>query len=240
MLNQFAYEYDPRPDLWTVICDFDGTISDFDVTDALLDKFALPQWRLIEERWKAGKISARECMAQQVRLLRMTEDELTSFLATVKLDPDFQHFVMDCRLQAIPLQIVSDGLDVVIRRILSYHGLENIPIITNKLLVSGLQSYELGFPYAHPACSGGNGTCKCAIATRSKRRVLLIGDGASDFCLTRKADFVFAKNDLRRYCTQHNISHLGFSGFSEVRTLLRGLLNADYATHASASHWAMT
>src|SRR5262245_12565255 len=58
-----------------VFVDFDGTIASLDTTDLLLERFAAPQWRQIEEDWKAGLIGSRECLVRQIDLVRATSVE---------------------------------------------------------------------------------------------------------------------------------------------------------------------
>jgi len=217
---------------WSVICDFDGTIATVDVTDELLTRFALPEWQTIEAQWKAGEISARECMAQQIALLRVSRTELYAHLAHIHIDPGFREFVADCRGRQLPMQVVSDGIDRVIRRVLLRNGFGEISIAANRLIHTGRDTYELQFPNAKPGCSAGSGTCKCAVAAQAKpRRVLLIGDGTSDFCLARNADFVFAKAKLRTYCEQQGIAHRAFDTFSDIRYLLSELLDHPHHHH---------
>jgi len=55
---------------WRVLCDFDGTIALEDVTDSILERFALDGWQDVETEWKNGQIGSRECMAKQVALIR--------------------------------------------------------------------------------------------------------------------------------------------------------------------------
>ena len=43
-----------------LILDFDGTVTDVDVGDAVCDRFAPPQWKLIDERWTRREISLPE------------------------------------------------------------------------------------------------------------------------------------------------------------------------------------
>lgn len=215
----------PPSDSWAVVCDFDGTMCDVDVTDALLGRFALPAWLDIERRWQMGEMSARQCMQEQVRLLRAAPEELGAFLETIEIDPGFRDFAAFCRKRGLPLSIASDGLDAVICRILSRHGLEDIPVMANRLRSTGPRTYELDFPHASLACVSGHGVCKCALASQARRRVLLVGDGASDFCLARRADFVLAKKSLIRHCESLGIAHRGFSRFAEAPALLAELLD---------------
>ena len=50
---------------WRVFCDFDGTIALEDVTDSILERFALDGWQDIELQRKNGRIGSRECMANR-------------------------------------------------------------------------------------------------------------------------------------------------------------------------------
>ncbi|HOV58995.1 MAG TPA: hypothetical protein PLN91_14045, partial [Rhodanobacteraceae bacterium] len=54
---------------WTILCDFDGTISHDDATDVLLERHARTGWQALEADWKANRIGSRACMAGQVALL---------------------------------------------------------------------------------------------------------------------------------------------------------------------------
>ncbi|SEQ31131.1 Haloacid Dehalogenase superfamily, subfamily IB, phosphoserine phosphatase-like/2,3-diketo-5-methylthio-1-phosphopentane phosphatase [Solimonas aquatica] len=211
---------------WSVICDFDGTIATIDVTDELLARFAAPEWRALEQQWQDGAISARDCMAAQVRLLRAARADLYAQLTRVHLDPGFAGFVAECHSRALPLSIVSDGLDLAIRRVLAHHRLPRLPIYANRLLATDREHYRLEFPHARPGCSAGSGVCKCAVAqAQGANRVLLIGDGRSDFCLAARADFVFAKGRLAEHCEQRQIPHRRFLQFSQLHYLLSELLD---------------
>lgn len=208
---------------WQVVCDFDGTIAVEDVTDRLLEQFASARWRDIEDDWRAGRIGSRECMALQIALLDCGLAEIERFAAALPIDPDFMAFVRDCAGLGLPLSIVSDGLDVAIRAILARHGLHDIPVFSNRLC-AGPTALFLEFPHGDTACKAGSGTCKCKVsadAGTARRRTLLIGDGASDFCLAGRADFVLAKDRLLEHCRDHHLPHRPYAGFADVRRLLK-------------------
>ena len=71
------------------IIDFDGTVAPTDTVDALLEKFAGPDWLRIEQDWVEGKINSRQCMAAQLALISAGELTLRSFLERVMIDPAF-------------------------------------------------------------------------------------------------------------------------------------------------------
>jgi len=212
---------------WTILCDFDGTVTVEDTTDTLLERFGRLGWEALEDDWRAGRINSHDCMAGQVALLDMTHDEFDAHLAERALDPQFADFVDAAKARDVPLEILSDGLDYVIHNILRRAGLDSLPVVSNRLQQVAEREWTLQFPNANTTCRVASGTCKCARASRAqnaRRRVLLIGDGASDFCVAESADFVFAKGKLIAHCIAKRIPHAAIHGFADALTLLPALL----------------
>lgn len=233
---------------WTVLCDFDGTIALEDVTDSLLLRFGRPGWDALEAEWRDGRIGSRACMKGQVALLECSSDELLDHLASIRIDDMFPAFVAAVEQRGWPLVVVSDGLDIVISAILQRHGLGRLTVIANRLLATGPRSWRLDFPHAHPNCTSASGTCKCAWAQaplaacsstagplpkasyRGARRgaypmsrVLMIGDGASDFCVAARADLNFARKRLLEHCLDHSLPHRPVADFGQALSLLPAL-----------------
>ena len=111
---------------WLVVCDFDGTISQDDVTDSLMLRFARPGWQELEAQWEAGRIGSRACMAGQVALLDCTKEELDAHVAGLPIDPGFRSFVEGVSAGGASLTIASDGLDVAIAAMLARAGLAHL------------------------------------------------------------------------------------------------------------------
>ncbi|MCB4771936.1 HAD-IB family phosphatase [Ancylobacter sp. Lp-2] len=211
--------------------DFDGTICPIDTTDFLLESFAEPEWRGIEDRWQAGEISSRECLAAQVALIRASEEEVRRALSTITLDPDVPRFVAAARRYGADVSVVSDGFDVSILPLLAAAGLD-LPVTCNRMAPVGGNRWAASFSNGNEGC--GSGTCKCA-ATDGKRQLVLIGDGRSDFCLARRADFVFAKGSLAAYCAEESLPHLAVSGFADVLAFLPVLISEMSPTLPAAT-----
>ncbi|MEO8216947.1 MAG: MtnX-like HAD-IB family phosphatase [Acidobacteriota bacterium] len=203
--------------------DFDGTIAPTDTVDALLERFAHPDWQRIEEQWVRGEIDSRQCMAAEIALVDAGEDVLEAFLRTVPIDESFARFVHYVK-QFAEVVVISDGLDYPIIYALHGAGL-SIPLFANRLTFR-TRGLGITFPYADAACLIGSGVCKCAaVRTMNAGRGLptvLIGDGRSDFCIARCADYVFAKGTLRTFCEAESINHSPFDTFDDVLTVVRG------------------
>ena len=217
---------------WTILCDFDGTVAVDDTTDTLLETFGRQGWEILERDWRAGRINSHDCMAGQVALLDMNRAELDAHLAQRAIDPDFPEFVRRVHANGIHVEILSDGLDYAIRTILARYALDWLPITSNRLQSVSAREWRLEFPNASSGCRVASGTCKCVRAQRAqstRQRVLLVGDGASDFCVAEAADFVFAKGKLIAHCAAKNIAHAPIENFADALALLPALVSGKLA-----------
>ena len=211
---------------WHIFCDFDGTVSTVDVSDSLLEAFALPEWQDIESEWKAGLIGSLECMRRQVELMRCSRPALDAHLQQIGIDPAFPAFVAHCEDAHLPLYILSDGIDYAIQAILDRHRLGHLPVFANRLPFRGPDRYALAFPHARKGCPVAAGTCKCQLMDGQRSEddsTLLIGDGASDFCAAMDADLVLAKASLRKFCRDKGVQHREFNDFRDVLEIVKKL-----------------
>ena len=230
-----------------IYCDFDGTVTQGDVTDVLLSELADASWRLIEAEWEQGLIGSRECLARQIPLIRGGWNAIEACLARITLDLSFPPFVAWCHAQGVPVRIVSDGLDRVIEVLLARAGVRVDAVYANHLVESASGELSLMFPYPsrQSACSAG--LCKCdrlAQTTDAPLRIV-IGDGRSDWCWAARADRVFAKSQLLAYCLTQGVPCTTFASFREIqrelvlmldrRALPRLLRFAGRATRVAAN-----
>src|SRR5882672_3580980 len=131
-----------------VLVDFDGTIVHQDATDLILERFALPEWREVEQEWVAGRIGSRECLARQVDLVRASAAEMDGLIESIEIDPAFSTFTALCRELGYSVVVGSDGLDRVIAAILSRAGIE-VPYASNRLVQTGVDRWRVEFPHFH-------------------------------------------------------------------------------------------
>lgn len=216
-----------------IYVDFDATISLYDTTDLLLQRFADPAWVGVEAAWERGEIGSRECMLRQVDLMRVAPDALDAFLAEIELDPHFPDFVRLCGALGASVTVVSDGLDRSVQAALRRYGLD-IAAVANRLEWCGGERWKLSFPFAAEDCRSLAGHCKCRSLENGRELRVLVGDGRSDFCAAREADMVFAKSTLLTHCRAQGLAHTAFSDFAELSELFANWLATDIRTFATS------
>ena len=118
------------------------------------------------------------------------------------------------------MTVVSDGLDFYIVPFLEQHG-TSADFRSNRLEVSD-HGWKLSFPYHNDDC-GGCGNCKSSHVDAARQQgkfVIYVGDGLSDRCAASRADLVFAKGDLRKYCEEQGIPYREFDHLGDVAEYL--------------------
>jgi len=209
-----------------VICDFDGTISKNDTFDQLLERYADPIWQDIESDWLKGKIGTGECMRKQMSLVNVEKADLDNWLSHIQIDKNFIKFVKFCKNVGIEVSIASDGVDYLIKNILRHYDLDFIKFSSNKLIFKQDGKYELDFPKKSSLCDSGSMVCKCSVAQQEKKnkKIIYIGDGHSDFCVSQHVDLVIAKSSLLAHCIKNNLPNYPFYDFSDVQNIIIDLM----------------
>jgi 2,3-diketo-5-methylthio-1-phosphopentane phosphatase len=205
------------------IVDFDGTLSKGDTVDAMLERFADDRWQTLENDWLDGKITAVECMRQQLELVVADRVTLENFFRSIQVDQTFIPFYQHISAFS-KVAIVSDGLDHAIEVATQNAAMPKLPIFANKLNFTD-NGVAISYPLKNPDCKAGNGVCKCQVAENLAVDVagptILIGDGKSDYCLAKHADKVFAKGKLVTYCEKENIPYTPFETFAEILAIVK-------------------
>ena len=203
-----------------IVSDFDGTITERDGLYTFIKEYAKGDWEKIEQDWADGKISSKECLIEEFKLVPdLSEELIAGFVKTICIDEYFKDFYLKISEQNIDFCIVSDGIDYFINKIFEQYNIKNIKIISNHGEFKN-GKFEFSFPNNSKNCINNLGTCKCNIVKEMKnlyKKVIFIGDGVSDYCVADKADYLFAKSSLIKYCEKNHIRHSKFNNFSEIK-----------------------
>lgn len=214
-----------------IFSDFDGTITNVDVTDLVLTQLAHPSWRAIEQEWARGLIGSRECLERQMALVEASRGDLNALVDSISIDPGFPRFSRYLLSRKIPFYVLSDGFDYIIRRVLRRSVLKRRLRNGGDLFASGLKvsgrRVLTTFPFSGPPCEHDCATCKATIIRRLRRDhapVIFIGDGLSDRFAAEASDLVFAKRGLMAYCREKSIPCRVFETFADVENAIKGLV----------------
>jgi 2-hydroxy-3-keto-5-methylthiopentenyl-1-phosphate phosphatase len=203
-----------------VFLDYDGTISTQDTGVALLERFAPPAWRDIDDEYVRGEIGSRICLLDEWDLLPKDEVQLRAAAAEVPLDPGVDGLVTALRAAGAEVAVVSDGFGFYVHERLAHLAL---PIVTNDV---DWTSGALEFPNADRCCACSScGTCKQAPIKDAKHRgrtTVMVGDGASDQKAALLADVLFAKDGLARWCDRAGVAYHPFTTLADVHAVLIG------------------
>lgn len=201
------------------VSDFDGTITKKDSLYHFFDEYASELWLDVEQQWKDGKISSKECLIKEFELVKNLDEELIEkYIETIETDNYFLEFTNFCKEKNIDFLIASDGVDYFINKILKRLNIPKVKLITNHgEFKEG--KFSLSFPNDFKDCENNSGTCKCKVVWDLKKKydkIIYIGDGTSDFCVSKNADFLFAKSGLIEYCKANKIKYKPFNDFSDI------------------------
>ena len=206
-----------------IVSDFDGTITKTDTLSKFLEDYADPKWLDIENDWREGKFGSQECLVKQFALVpNLTPELIDNFLDTMEIDEGFIPFALRAKKNGIPIVILSDGLDYFINKILEKNKIDFVNVITNHAYFGGKYNTDfiIEFPNDSKHCSNNAGTCKCKVVKnliKRYKKVVYIGDGASDFCVSKEPDIVYAKSGLAEYCKRNNLKHIEFKNYSDIK-----------------------
>ena len=209
-----------------IYCDFDGTITKEDTLRKFFTLFTGDKWLEAEQLWIEGQINSQECLISELNLIKnISPKEMEEFLETIEIDEYFCEFYKFIKNRNYDFVILSDGFDLFIESVLKRYNLSDIPFYSNALKLNH-NRLSVSFPNSNPNCLRSSGTCKCSKITRPD--FYYIGDGVSDVCIAKKAQTLFAKHNLKKYCDENKIDYVSFKSFKGILNYFadRGGFNA--------------
>ncbi len=211
-----------------IFVDFDGTITTEDVGDAIFRKFGdKPKVDAIIEDLLSNRLPAKDCwIALCASIDRINKEELDDFIGTFSIDAAFKMFLEFCRESRHDLFILSDGFDYYIEKIFKKDGIQGVNIYSNHLTINSDKKLIPSFPYFDSEFLTSANCKRNHIMNNSSDDdyTFYIGDGNSDKDTAEYCDFIFAKNDLLKFCEKERITYFPFHNFSEITGRLKELM----------------
>jgi 2-hydroxy-3-keto-5-methylthiopentenyl-1-phosphate phosphatase len=204
-------------------CDFDGTITEEDVSFLLLDTFVGDKWREVLEEYTSGRIPVgafNKKVFAMVKADKQAQLDVIFHNDHVKIRPGLKELVSYCKDKGHRFVIVSNGLIFYIQALLESLGLNDVEVFAarNEFHPGGMKvSYispdgeelDAGFKEAYTR-----------LLQQEGYDVAYVGNGDSDIFSSRLAYKVFATGDLVRKCREENLECIPFNDLFDV---IRGL-----------------
>ncbi len=198
-------------------CDFNGTITEEDVSFQLLDAFANGDWRQLLTEYREDKISVGYFNVKAFTMIRADRQTLLEFVKNeVRIQAGFNELLAYCRRKGFRFVIVSNGLDFYIEGILRNIGVDNIEVLSAQTHFSskGIEVKYIG-PEGNQIQDGFKEAYIRLFLSRGYR-IVYVGNGASDIPSARLAHHIFATGELLAYCKQTNLNCTPFVDLNDV------------------------
>ncbi len=206
--------------------DFDGTITEEDVSFLLLDKFADANWRQYLEQYTARNITVGAFSKKVFSMITAGEKTLTDFVLNnpkARTRRGLWELVDYCKRKGVKVVIVSNGLEFYIKAILGKKGITGVEVHAAESVFSraGMQVRYIG-PDGNEIDNGFK-EAYTDMLCRQGYQVLYIGDGSSDIYSARKAKTVCATGQLLKLCQSEGLNWYPFEDFLDVLKVVRRL-----------------
>jgi len=201
--------------------DFDGTITEEDVSFVLLDTFAQGDWRQLLQQYRQNRISVGDFNTRAFAMVKAgSEDLLRVVRDNVKLREGLHNLIDYCQERGFRFLIVSNGLDFYIKSILEGVGLGNIEIhaARTKFNPDGLEVQYIGPDGTR--LNRGFKEAYTKLFLKQGYQVVCLGNGPSDIFPASLAKHVFARDGLLEGCKEKK---LDCTPFDDLNDVVRGL-----------------
>ena len=207
----------------TVVLDFDGTVTEEDLLDAIASRFGDPVvYEEVENGLDAGSLPLRDVIEREFEPVRRPLDEVVRWeLENVRIRPGFRELVEFARDEGWRLTVVSSGFHELIEPILAREGVD-VEVRANRVDPRP-EGWRVLWAYGDDCGSCGE-SCKRAVAEelRGDGELVYVGDRYSDRCAAALADRVFACKGLAAYLDERGIPYEPFEDFFDVVARIDG------------------
>jgi 2-hydroxy-3-keto-5-methylthiopentenyl-1-phosphate phosphatase len=212
-----------------IFLDFDGTITKNDVGEEIFRKFLDESIvKKIVDDLIADKISSRQCwesLCESASIIN--KNDFDDLILSQEVDPALHRLVDYCEKNGFQLFVLSDGFDYYIDKILKRENLSHLKVFSNKLILNENGKLIPSFPYYNADCRSSSNCKRNHIIENSgeDNYTVFIGDGNSDNDAIQYVDFIFAKDDLLKFCEVQRITYFPFRNFDDVIIRLNELIS---------------
>ncbi len=207
-----------------IFSDFDGTLTDRDTIDHLVEHFLGSDYRReMTRRLLAGEISIRDALSEEFTLVSqrqgLTLQQVEAFMAEhITVDPHLPELLRWAQRHGVAFTILSSGMDRLILPLLQHAGCGEVAVRCNRLVEDQQDHGGVALRIEYRDDSD-NGHRKAEVLRAAKvrgQRTLFMGDGLTDLECAEVADILFARRRLAMHCDQHGIAYHPLNSCADV------------------------
>ena len=198
----------------TVVLDWDGTVTEEDSLNMVLERFGDPHVYAEAERALGRGWSLRQVMDHEFSGLTVPLDEVVGWLLEhVRVRRGFREFARE-----FDPVILSSSFVETIEPVLAREGVD-VEVVANNVDAAG-DGWRIRWR-DETLCAHCSESCKRASLPQNGA-VVFVGDGYSDRCAALAADRVFARGGLATYLDEQRAAYEPFEDFTELAAALKG------------------
>jgi 2,3-diketo-5-methylthio-1-phosphopentane phosphatase len=190
-----------------LVLDFDGTVTERDTLDLVLERFGDAEvYERAEAELDAGRMTLNDVIAAEFATVTAPLDEVVVYVvAEARVRPGFAELV-----RARHPLVVSSGFHELIEPVLEREGvLGEVELRANRV-----EARPEGWRVIFRERETCDECCEpCKRGDLPQGEVVYAGDGYSDYCAALAADRVYATGSLARYLDERDIAYEPLTDF---------------------------
>jgi 2-hydroxy-3-keto-5-methylthiopentenyl-1-phosphate phosphatase len=197
-----------------LVLDWDGTVTERDTLDLMLQEFGDPEiYERVESELDAGRMTLNDVIAAEFSTVTVPLDEAVAFIVErTCVRPGFAELAR----RHHPL-VVSSGFHELIEPVLEREGvLGRVELRANRVEARP-DGWRVHFRVAEICDECGE---PCKRGDLPQDQVVFAGDSHSDYCASLAADRVFALGRLARWLERRGVRHEPLTDFHALASEL--------------------
>lgn len=202
----------------TLFVDFDGTITEHDLLDAIAQTFGDPDvYAEVDRGLDENRLTLHDVLRLEFEPVRAPLADVVGWtLEHAAIRPGFRELVASARERGWRFVVLSSGFRELIEPVLDREGLDGLELLANAVDPDPA-GWQVSFRDETP-CPVCGEPCKRAavLAETNGSTAVYVGDGISDRCGAEASDLVFARRGLAAYLEEKGVPFTPFRDFFDV------------------------
>lgn len=220
---------DPKPSLYTIFCDFDGTITAVETFAGMLKVFAPKLSAKIMPELYARRLTLRDGVRQILESIPSERyPQMLAYADDKPTRPGLRELLEDCQRWGIPFVVVSGGLREMVERVLQRSEEGEVPLIEGVSAIAAVE-VEAGSENLRVPPQKFEGETELmgkvrVMAQYPTQTSIAIGDSLTDINMALEAEIVFARDRLQDYLEGEGKPYIPWNNFFDIRDRVQQII----------------